>query len=486
MSTDTGNVNSEDKKDVHGMSAKRGTATAQPGGVPPAARGWRCLIAALSALSVTAVLMAAGVAPASAQTFPVNDTSDAPDANLADGKCASTNQTSTHPSCTLRSAMWEAQLVTPAIIDLPPGVFRLTIPPGSEATGPSNVFAGDLDVFNGTDIRINGAGVDATFIDGGNTNRIFDVEAHGTLTLRNLTLENGKADFDGATGHSHGGAIHNHGTLTLSRVAVTNSTATSSTHIWGGGAITNAPGATATLSEVTVAGNSTDAQGGGIENKGTLSMIYTTITDNTAPGPFCRRPGLAPCLVHFGARGGGLWLEAGSKTFLADTIVAGNGGGNDCAGPGQVTSTGGNLQGDGSCPFNDPTDQKGDPLFLVGASGPPRYWPLLPNSPAVDVPTTALCLPGMVDIRNRPRPQDGNGDGVVLCDSGSYELEAGGVPMLSISNARVPEASGATRSCASPSRCRPHPSAPSSGPTPRPATGPPARASTASPKSLGQ
>ena len=29
-----------------------------------------------------------------------------------------------------------------------------------------------------------------------------------------MTLQNGKADFDSATYHEHGGAIHNHGQLT--------------------------------------------------------------------------------------------------------------------------------------------------------------------------------------------------------------------------------------------------------------------------------
>ena len=404
----------------------------------------RRTIAALLAVSTIAVLPAAGVAPASAQPrFLVNDTTDAPDAQLADGLCVATNG-----SCTLRSAMWEATLTNGTVV-LPPGVFRLTIPPGGEATGPGNLFAGDLDVFGGAAIRVLGAGVGATRIDGMNTNRIFDVEVHATLSLTDLTLQNGKADFDGDTGHSHGGAIHNHGTLTVERVAVTNSASTSTSHAWGGGAITNATGAVAQLLNVTVAGNGTDAQGGGIENKGTLRMLYVTITNNSAPGATCvgthppvrgrgtRAPPPACRLTH----GGGIFFAAGSTTFVADTIVAKNAAGRDCAGPGSVTSTGGNVQGDGSCRFTGATDRTGDPRFDPARLGPPLFFPLLATSPAVDVPTTVLCIPGVLgDIRGVDRPQDGDGDGVALCDSGSFELVAGA---LSISNARIQEGRGA-------------------------------------------
>jgi hypothetical protein len=127
---------------------------------------------------------------------------------------------------------------------------------------------------------------------------------------------------------------------------------------------------------------------------------------------------------------------------VADTIVATNGPGRDCAGPGSVTSLGANVQSDGSCPFNDATDFTGDPGFDPRALGPPRWYPLLPSSPAVDDPTRVLCLPGVLtDIIKTDRPQgtDRNGDGFVDCDSGSFELVPGAISMLSISNARIRE-----------------------------------------------
>ena len=285
---------------------------------------------------------------------------------------------------------------------------------------PSNL-TGDLDISG--DVHVTGGGVARSVIDGMHTTRIFDVHQGGKLWLTDVTLQNGKAEFDGPTGHEHGGAIHNHGALTLERVAVINSTSTSPNHDWGGGGITNAPGADAELSNVTIAGNSTDFTGGGIENKGHLGMLNVTVTGNSAPNtlcsPFVSR--LHPHCTFF--LGGGIFFAAGSTTNAANTLVAKNTSGKDCSVSGSVTSGGANLQGDGSCGFsggfNGP-DLTGDPGFDPTAFGPPLYFPLLPTSQAVDTGQRGVCM--FNDIRGVPRAQDGNGDGVAACDTGSYEL----------------------------------------------------------------
>ena len=62
--------------------------------------------------------------------------------------------------------------------------------------------------------------------------------------------------------HVHGGAIHNHGQLLLTESTVSGSAA-EATGPWGGGAITNAGNGTATLRNVTIAGNRTAYFGGG-------------------------------------------------------------------------------------------------------------------------------------------------------------------------------------------------------------------------------
>ena len=222
-------------------------------GTPPAdsskSRNRRLFAAALSALAAIAVILVVGTTLSrAAPVFTVIETTDAPDAQL-NGVCASTYM----GLCTLRAAVQEAEHAGGAIIFLSAGIgdYRLTIPAGPEANdtlfcpaqppAPSNCptnRTGDLDI--STFVHLNGVGADSSVIDGANINRIFDVHAGGTLWLTDVTLQNGKADFDEAAHHEHGGAIHNHGELILDRVAVINSSSTSTSHAWGGGGITNA------------------------------------------------------------------------------------------------------------------------------------------------------------------------------------------------------------------------------------------------------
>ena len=391
----------------------------------------RLFVAALVAAAATAVILVVATTQSRAQSVPVFtviDTTDAPDAQL-NGVCASTYQ----GLCTLRAAVQEAEFAGGGIIFLSAGIgdYRLTIPAGPESDPtlqcPSQPPAlsncptnrtGDLDIR--TNIHINGVGPADSVIDGANINRIFDVHAAGSLWLTDVTLQNGKADFDEAAHHEHGGAIHNHGDLTLDRVAVINSSSTSSSHAWGGGGITNA--GEARLSNVTVARNSTDAQGGGIENKGVLRTLNVTITENTAPPN----------------KGGGIFFATGPNVQMstADAIVALNRPGRDCSGSQKIISSGANFGSDSTCKFPAHTDRrKGKPYFDPNAFGPPLFYPLLPKSWAVD--RHYLCQYN--DIRGVLRPLDGNGDGIARCDSGSYELEPGGPPAFFIRSARSRE-----------------------------------------------
>jgi hypothetical protein len=402
-------------------------------GSPPVgsnkSRNLRLVAAALTAVSAIAVILVIGATLSrAAPVFTVIDMTDAPDAQL-NGVCASTYM----GLCTLRAAVQEAEHAGGGIIYLSAGIgdYRLTIPAGPEANdtlfcpaqppAPSNCptnRTGDLDIR--TNIHLYGVGPADSVIDGANINRIFDVHATGTLWLTDVTLQNGKADFDEAAHHSHGGAIHNHGELILDRVAVINSSSTSASHAWGGGGITNA--GEAQLSNVTVARNSTDAQGGGIENKGVLRTLNVTITENSAPQN----------------AGGGISFATtpGVRMYTADALVALNSPGGDCSGKQKIVSSGANFGSDNTCKFPAHTDRrKGKPYFDPNAFGPPLFYPLLPKSWAVD--RHYLCQYN--DIRGVLRPLDGNGDGVARCDSGSYELEPGGPPALFIRGARIRE-----------------------------------------------
>jgi hypothetical protein len=160
---------------------------------------------------------------------------------------------------------------------------------------------------------------------------------------------------------------------------------------------------------VTIAGNSTDAYGGGIENLGELQTMNVTIADNSS-SPW---------------GGGGIFAGIAPITGKPSTMTAGailvarNTGRNCVGGGGSITSSGGNLDSDSSCGFVLFSDRPGvDPGFDTSAVGPPLFYPLLPTSKAVDT-TNAFCW--SYDILGTSRMLDGDGDGDALCDAGSYE-----------------------------------------------------------------
>ena len=111
---------------------------------------------------------------------------------------------------------------------------------------------------------------------------------------------------------------------------------------------------------------------------------------------------------------------------MASSIVAANSGG-DCFLPittNPITSSGYNLQGDGSCTgLTQGTDLTGDPAFQAGLPGAPLYYALSSYSPAEDTAGENNC--SGTDIRGVTRPQDSDNDSIVECDMGSYEKEPG-------------------------------------------------------------
>jgi hypothetical protein len=356
------------------------------------------------AILIAGVLGVCVAAPAdSSPTFTVDDTADAPDAKPGDGVCATARQ-----QCTLRAAVMEAGTVGVANIELPAGTYRLTIPGGAEVrkvgNNAPNSAVGDLDI--STSVEITGAGPDQTIIDGMNNVRVFDIHRDkvnlnrvGVLGLSGLRIKNGRADYDSLSKHVHGGAIHNHGYLHMSHVAVDDNTAPRN---WGGGGITNGTDGVANINESTVARNTSPSHGGGIENWGRLSMVNVTVAENQAPAN----------------NGGGLWNAATSLNISSSLVALNNG--DDChVALGAIRSGGYNLEGDGTCAFGQPTDLEGDPAFEAGLPGAPLYYPLSSYSPAEDTAGENNC--SGTDIRGVDRPQDGDEDSIVECDMGSFE-----------------------------------------------------------------
>ena len=166
-------------------------------------------------------------------------------------------------------------------------------------------------------------------ISGDGISRVFEISAGVTVSLMNLNIIDGNGVADNSSGTAafdgSGGAILNFGTLTV----------ISSTLSWNSAAIFNAGsgGAIFNAGTLTVTGGSTLSDnagfigfGGAIFNAGTATVMGSTLSGNSANGD-----------------GGGIYNDSGgtlaiSQCFVVNNSATGNGGGifNNAAG-GAVT-----------------------------------------------------------------------------------------------------------------------------------------------------
>lgn len=294
--------------------------------------------------------------PASAATFTVNITADAPDANPGDGICETAPGNS---SCSLRAAIMESNALTEAnIIVLPAGTYLLT----RTGSGPEN---GDLDITS--DLDIQGAGAAVTIIDGNGpviNQRVMEVHEEAVVAISGVTIRNGQ---DGELG---GGGIlaRSFSSLTLSSVTLADNSSTSG----GGGILTTGslivhnslldnnqtvPGLGSvsggalfvvdtavihnsvftnnsssrggaihvssgqlSLTNSTISGNEATLEGGGLSTAGALTLFNSTVSGNQA------------------RNGGGLAVRDGGSLTLLNSTVSGN----------QATESGGGIHNLGS------------------------------------------------------------------------------------------------------------------------------------------
>jgi len=264
-------------------------------------------------------------------------------------------------------------------------------------------------------------------INGLSAYQILSVNGFATLTVNDLTIENGTSDFGGGIYNDgtltvwnstflsnsagfDGGAIDNDGTATI-----TNSTFSLNTAAYNGGAI-DVDSGTVHVTNCTFSGNSATGFGGGIITFGTLTVTNSTFSGNQAGGS---------------AEGGGIYND-GSAT-VTNSILATSTRGN-CAGPGTPPVTDGtyNIADDTSCGFtgtgaNGHTIGDGvtdtnvglDPSGLETNGGPTKTIALELGSYAIAaIPSGNANCPGL-DQRGDPRPAPT----YTACDIGAFEFQ---------------------------------------------------------------
>jgi hypothetical protein len=322
--------------------------------------------------------------------------------------------------CSLREAVIAAEASADAsLIELQAGVYKLTraasaSEPETLTAGAQNRRVGDLDIDETTTIAGKGAG--RTFIDATMIDRVFDLKATGCAAgtpcvwISDLTLANGSAQA-GNFGHTHGGAVHNHGRAQLTQVGITNSVASTGAGITNAGAVgTIQPAADILLVNVTLAVNAAQGQGGGLENGGTANLFNVTLSENNSVSD----------------TGNALFGGATATTRLTNTLLSGNLGPN-CSGT--MTSNGHNLANDATCGLTGTGDLPSNAganlqpeSVTIDASTYKWIYALGPASTAIDTgdSTPANCPSN--DERGAARPQDGNASGTAECDIGAYEV----------------------------------------------------------------
>jgi hypothetical protein len=331
-----------------------------------------------------------------------------------------------------------AQLTVTTLADSGPGSLRAQIAASHGTPGNTIVFAvtGKITLNSvialqlEDNVTVDGGG--AIVISGGSKTQIFTTTPFSFLTLRRLTITQGRATTTNTT-DGFGGAIKNGGALTLDQVTMVDNSAVN-----GGGAIahyTNDGSLTVTRS--TFEGNHVDSSTGfgGAIVVGTIS--YATIINSTFVG-------------NAAATGGAIANENGNKADIANSTFFGNlakngsalsvhGLGLDilkddifafnlsrpmCAlipTPGSsVLPTYDNRGGNISFPDNTCPGTLADPRLgpLTNNGGPTATMALLPGSHAIDAAADCLDTNGhtvTTDQRGVSRPQGPR------CDSGAFE-----------------------------------------------------------------
>ncbi|HQR34456.1 MAG TPA: CSLREA domain-containing protein, partial [Blastocatellia bacterium] len=315
----------------------------------------------------------------------------------------------------------------------------------------------------GAFINFQGAGAASTIVNGGQINRVFQINGGSQVGISNLTITNGRT----VSGQPGGGGINNAGTLSLANcvisgnsapdgggggirsvgatasLTITNSTISGNNAGTGGAGIVHA-GGMLTILNSTISGNGGAVQAGGLSfNSGTGVLTNCTISGNTAslwPGGIHHFGSsgnsssllLTNCTVtdnnSDGTHGGILTQDTGGAisviTQLKNTIVAGNDGPNlsKTGTNSAVTSLGNNLTSDNGGGFLNGTGDliNTNPLLaaLADNGGSTKTHLLQSGSPAINAGSNTGAP--ATDQRGVKRPVGANTDiGAVEVSSGT-------------------------------------------------------------------
>ncbi|MBU3054597.1 choice-of-anchor Q domain-containing protein [Pseudomonas indica] len=233
----------------------------------------------------------------------------------------------------------------------------------------------------------------------------------GDLLLRDSTLRrNSVTDSDGDYGQ--GGALYNEGVADVARTTFVDNAAGVPLFGGGGSAIANRAGGRLLLTNSTLSGNQ------GIETNGVLTNGFARFAEDA---------NVQARLVNVTIAGNdGLGVSNSGNLLIRNSLVAGNrlgGSPANCATLGTYRAIGLLLGADtGNCTADVLVD---DALtfrkvlhVLSNNKGTTQTHALRKGSPALDAGIGSCTRH---DQRGVPRPQDGDGDGVAVCDLGAYE-----------------------------------------------------------------
>ncbi|MCC6178304.1 MAG: right-handed parallel beta-helix repeat-containing protein [Chloroflexi bacterium] len=298
--------------------------------------------------------------------------------------------------------------------------------------GLSNISGGTMDVQNSS---VEGNRAIAVGGIGGYGGGIANYNGSQT-TLTNTNVSNNAADANGGgiTQGSEGSR------LKLVSSTLANNSAAAGGGIVSGGSATTPATTFVELVNSTVSGNQARASsGGGItlaNAQGHLTVTSSTFTENVNStagfsgagirigGPSSTAAIVSSTIVNNTASGGAglssLAVNGAPATVTVIGTVLGNDNGS-CAGP--IVSLGNNADGGTTCQFIAQGDRSNVIPMLSGlteAGSPTAVLVPQPGSPLID------AIPGCpaTDQRGVARPQDGDGNGLALCDVGAVELES--------------------------------------------------------------